>query len=424
MRFLELPRLGLELARLMRSQWWSSKAIARYQEVALTRVLDNAVAKVPYYSHAASEGPTGTALERLQQFAPLSRAEVQANADQFINRDLAAESLYSSHSSGSTGEPLRTFFDRDTWLKCRYATKARRILNVSKRLAQRIAIISERADDSSAALRSLSYSGRLFRPEYFFVDDDIDDNIARLSAFKPTQLYGFPAYAALLSERMAERGQMAPNIPVIFTSSETVTEPLRTALETSYRGKVYDVYGSTEFKEIAYQCEHGRYHVNFESVFVESESDPETGIPRLLITSLTNVAMPLIRYEIGDFGRVEQGRCECGREGPYLTDLLGRCAQTLVFSDGSAIAPYPLYSAIDSHRNVQSFEIVHRGEDEVLARIFAQPRLNEIDLNSFRENLTRILPSVARVTVEALEQRIPESRKVSIRSAPVDSGLN
>lgn len=57
----------------------------------------------------------------------------------------------------------------------------------------------------------------------------------------------------------------------------------------------------------------------------------ETG--RVLITTLQNFAMPLIRYEIGDFAEVG-APCPCGRGLPVLSRILGRVRNMLVLPNG------------------------------------------------------------------------------------------
>ena len=57
----------------------------------------------------------------------------------------------------------------------------------------------------------------------------------------------------------------------------------------------------------------------------------------ILITDLTNRAAPLIRYAVGDVGRVVPGRCKCGFEGLRF-EVKGRLDETVVFDDGSAFS--------------------------------------------------------------------------------------
>jgi phenylacetate-CoA ligase len=90
-----------------------------------------------------------------------------------------------------------------------------------------------------------------------------------------------------------------------------------------------DTYSCGEFGAIALQCPvHEHYHVQSESVYVELVRDDGTAcrageIGRVLVTSLHNFAMPLIRYELGDYAMAGHA-CPCGRGLPVLARVAGR----------------------------------------------------------------------------------------------------
>lgn len=412
--------LGLQVTQLMRSQWWQESRIRRHQSRALEAILSHATERIPHYQGLARRSASQTPFDWLQDFPILTKAAVQASGGRLIAPSRPRDAFKSSDSSGTTGESVRTYFDDRTWSLTKYALKARRVLNVSKSIRQRFVSVAELADDGSKPLNTISAGGWLFAHAYLFVDDDIDTNLERLLGFGPSQIYGFPSYINYIARTLEERGLDCPKVPVIFTSSETLTEPMRQSLARSYQSQVYDVYGSTEFKEIAVQCQFGRYHINFESVLVEEAPDPQTSLPKLLITTLLNEAMPLIRYEIGDHGRVSAGVCRCGREGPYLTELAGRTAEFITFSDGTVVAPYPLYTVIDRYSEVRNFQLIHNEEDELRIKLHSYPQLSEERLQDLYRQILKLLPSVARVKLENLGDRLPEGKRAAIRRSDAD----
>ena len=58
----------------------------------------------------------------------------------------------------------------------------------------------------------------------------------------------------------------------------------------------------------------------------------------LLVTDLSNFAMPLIRYQIGDVATLSDQPCECGRGLPVLEKVEGRDADYVVTPAGSLIS--------------------------------------------------------------------------------------
>jgi phenylacetate-CoA ligase len=110
--------------------------------------------------------------------------------------------------------------------------------------------------------------------------------------------------------------------------------------------RISSIIGANDGGQIAYQCaeQSGALHhiiddFNYIEVVDEQGKKVKDGTPgKLLITSLLKYAFPLIRYEIGDRGRIVSGLCKCGRTIRTI-EYLGRaddvvCVGTLKFNYG------------------------------------------------------------------------------------------
>ena len=105
-------------------------------------------------------------------------------------------------------------------------------------------------------------------------------------------------------------------------------------------------YSSGEIGAIAFECRsnEGYFHVAHSNVIVECDQrvtttfDGET-VGRLLITHLHSYATPIIRYDIGDFGKLHD-RCPCGHNGPTLSHIFGRGKHFLRHPDGKYLPFY------------------------------------------------------------------------------------
>ena len=60
---------------------------------------------------------------------------------------------------------------------------------------------------------------------------------------------------------------------------------------------------------------------------------------RLLITHLHSYATPLVRYDVGDFGKLES-QCRCGHDGPTLSSIYGRGKHFLRHPNGKLLPFY------------------------------------------------------------------------------------
>ena len=94
---------------------------------------------------------------------------------------------------------------------------------------------------------------------------------------------------------------------------------------------------------IASECDrHDGMHVMAEGLFVEVIRGDQPAQPgelgAVLVTDLLNMAMPLIRYRIGDMAATDESACPCGRGLPRLRTVEGRVTYFLVGADGRLVS--------------------------------------------------------------------------------------
>lgn len=408
-------RFLAETAKLLRSQWWAPKRIRNFQDKRLVNIMRHAVRHVPRYRALGIDHRSICSRANLASFPPIAKAELQDNPNAFRCLDLPGRQQFSSRTSGTTGEPTTTYFDQRTWVMCRYALKARRILNVGNPFGQRLLVASERSDNTAAALRTANWGGRLFSTLNICIEDPIAESAASLARFRPTIIHGYPSYLEYLAEATLDGPFELPNVPTIFTSGETVTEEVRNRLEGAYKGRVVDVYGTTEFKEVAVQCAMGQYHINFESVFVESYPEREFGHPQILLTSVVNTAMPLIRYDIGDYGYLKDGPCACGRSGPMIGSPQGRKSEMLQFPGGLSVSSYTLTTIVGAYPEIKNYTIVHRAPLDISLQVFATPPLDQNRRATLLRHVARELPDNVLLSIDDQPDRLTGTKRVVMR---------
>lgn len=348
-------KLASQIAFLLRSQWWDDERIAAYQERKLTRMMRHAVSAIPFYQALGIRPESIVSSGDLSRFPYLTKSLLQEHASEFLDPRFTARRLHASRTSGSSGEPTTTYFDHGAWLFSKYAIKARRVIATASPLGKRLLIV---ADKPLPAPKSRNLAG-LVQIRRKSMLDPMAEHAELIRTFRPHMIYAFPSFMLELLDFVRGRGQDVPPIPVIMTSSELLTPGARRQIETAFASHVYDVYGSTEFKEIAWQCREGSYHLNFESVFVETRAQ------NLVVSDLRNVAMPLLRYDLGDQGLVEPGGCSCGRRSPRLQAMTGRESEMLLLPDGARIFPYALTLTIEQVPGIRRYQIVHVAPAEV-----------------------------------------------------------
>ena len=115
---------------------------------------------------------------------------------------------------------------------------------------------------------------------------------------------------------------------------------MRRHVTRSFGAPIQQNYGLNEVGLVAVRCEAGRYHVHAEHCHAEILDDAgkqveagKTG--RIIVTSLTNTAMPLLRYDTGDLAEAVDGACPCGRTLPAFGEVAGRYSRIAFLPEGT-----------------------------------------------------------------------------------------
>jgi phenylacetate-CoA ligase len=157
-------------------------------------------------------------------------------------------------------------------------------------------------------------------------------------------LHAKPATLHDLARHCLEHGITIPSLRAVRSFAAPVTSALRGLCRDAWGVEVISAYSTEEAGYLALQCpQHPHYHVQSEGVLLEVLRDDgsacaigETG--RVVVTPLHNLAMPLLRYELGDYAEVGPP-CPCGRTLPVLKRIVGRARSRLRMPDGQRRFP-------------------------------------------------------------------------------------
>ena len=180
------------------------------------------------------------------------------------------------------------------------------------------------------------------------------------------------AYAQSIYEvaSFAERkGLRVEPQQAIMTSAGTLYPFMRQKLEKVFQCKVYNRYGSREVNTIACQCgQMSGLHVTPWSNYVEildgrGQRVAPGVVGDVVVTCVTNYAMPLVRYAIGDRAALTDRICSCGRRGQILESIRGRVVDSFISPDGALIDGEYFTHLLYFRDWVRQFQIVQKTED-------------------------------------------------------------
>lgn len=240
-------------------------------------------------------------------------------------------------TSGSTGIPLYFYKSRDSVLRI-FFKMAHIMKFFGWKEGENICYIQQRGTmpHMDAVRKYASIVGlSLFYP------DTIDEKSARefiqfLEDKKPTVLCGFPSilseYALIIKNNKL---LLDSSLKFILSGSEILFENQRKLIQEVFSCPVYNFYGAVEVGIIAAECEcQDGLHIFEDSVFLENNQNKE-----IIVTTLTQNEMPLIKYNIGDRGLITEKTCSCGLMGKKIMvqEIEGRIEEYLIDNFGRKI---------------------------------------------------------------------------------------
>jgi phenylacetate-CoA ligase len=184
----------------------------------------------------------------------------------------------------------------------------------------------------------------------------------------------------------------------------------RRAIETAFDCPVTNRYGCEEVSLIACECErHQGLHVNSEGVYVELLRDGRPVAPgepgSVVVTDLTNRAMPLLRYQVGDVASWSGRPCPCGRGLPLLGRVEGREADYVVTPSGELISGISLTDHLAVHiPGVAQVQIVQEEVSRLVFRIVRGPEFGPASLLRLGELVTEHFGPAVEFTCEYPER--------------------
>jgi phenylacetate-CoA ligase len=202
----------------------------------------------------------------------------------------------------------------------------------------------------------------------------------------------------------------------VHAAAGTMYDFLREEIEEVFQCKVFNHYGSREVGAIASECDaHDGLHMMSEHTLVEVVDEEgrackpgEKG--EIVVTTLNNFSMPLIRYKIGDIGvKQAYSPCSCGCSYPKLQEVVGR--STDIFSTKSGIKVYGAYFThlfyyIDW---IKSFQVIQDDFDLINVKIVKAGKEKQESLDEIEAKIKLVMGEDCRVVFHFVDS-IPKTK--------------
>lgn len=357
-----------QLAALLATQAMTRAQVLQKQQQDLRAILRYAIDNTVFYREKF-----GMADSDFSSLPILRKDDVRQRMADMLARDADPHTTHIGHTGGSTGKPLAFYYDEGKHELMRAGMMrsymmsgwrpGEKILNFWGARQDTVAggvFGSTRLDDFIAAETTL--------PAHEITTDKLRAWAQFIQADRPVLLQGYASILTALARFVNdERLAMPESLIGVYSTAEVLHDAQRQAMETAFNCKVFNQYGSREIPNIACECRHGNMHVFTDMVWLESLEEG------LIVTSLTNRLMPMIRYAIGDSGQLKEGTCDCGSPFPLME--MGMCRQNdlICTPGGKRIHPAYFNRLLYGLTQIEQYQFIQDETGSITLRLVAPP---------------------------------------------------
>jgi len=328
-------------------------------------LLQHAAENVPYYQKQwRRQGVTVRHIRRLKDLSLLpltSRADLEADPNAFLAKGVDKKNCVTRCGSGSPGgKTPRVFLSPE---ECDLINAVeRRILYINGlrgRYSSLIAVPPDQVEEKQSVLDALLHGKR----GVVSVSETPTEQLHVLKRMRP-ECFGAPLW---ILNRLAKKILAGENLGfhprLVLSWGEPLREIDRETLREAFGVPPTDIYRTWEFGPIAAECpSHGGLHLNFDLVYIEILRDGKPVEPgeagEIVVTTLANRTMPLIRYRLGDTAIWKEGGCACGWKGPALQGVHGRSDEVIVLPGGAVVTSRQFEECLDQFTNVEAYRAI------------------------------------------------------------------
>jgi phenylacetate-CoA ligase len=342
---------------------WDPARIEEFKLDSLKRLAHSAYAHVPLYrqlwARAGVHPEDIKGLDDLSNFPIITKQMLREAGDLALDGRYSKKNLKELRTSGSTGQPLSIYQD-----KAQRSWFIAGIFLGWKWTGWEPGDTTMRIKVSELDTLKDKIENKVFNFQYVALPEYSEASYKRLIeqiiSLQPVLIRSFPFILYCLAQYLLKEGIRDARPRMIHSFADALYPSYRQAIEEAFGCRVCDNYGAAEMI-IAHQCESGCYHI-LPSCHVEADRERrelgDTGPRKLLLTSLTNYAMPLIRYDIADMAGMGEGPCACGRTWEYLSTIYGRDSDIIRTPSGNYIHTSNLYVLLTPLDGVSRFQAV------------------------------------------------------------------
>jgi phenylacetate-CoA ligase len=189
----------------------------------------------------------------------------------------------------------------------------------------------------------------------------LEQIVAGLNTMQPDTILAYPSALVALIEA-ARTGALQITPRAIATGGEPLLPETRAGAEMTFGVPILNWWLCSEVGPMGIGCGHGPgLHLSDDLLIIEPVDRDNPPLPagerssRVLLTSLYNPALPLIRYELTDEITMLKETCPCGSSHRLIEDPRGRLDDSFRYGD-SYVHPHTFRSILGTQAGIIEYQ--------------------------------------------------------------------
>jgi phenylacetate-CoA ligase len=401
------------LADYEASQRLNPPQLAALQLGKLNALLAHAWREVPFLQtywrdHGVKPAALGHVAE-LAAYPVLTKQLITENYDPMIASSWRGRVL-SKVTGGSTGQPFKLAYNQTSYA-ARTALMWRGYRWAGADIGRRTVYLWGMPLGTSNRKLDLFHTiyNRRMLNSFLLRQDNAGDYVQAINQFKPNSIVGYVGPLVTLAQWILDTGAQVHATNGVITGAETLHEPQRKLIEAAFRAPAFNTYGSREFGLIGAECSaKSGLHVSIDHLVAETVDDHNHAVSgrvgHLLITDLSNHAMPFVRYRIGDAATLEPGLCTCGRTLPLFSAVHGRTLDLLRTRDGRLVPGEFFPMLFNDFTCIHQYQVEQHDLDHVDVNLVAKAADVAPHMEHIKTELRKVLGPQVQVRINFLDE--------------------
>jgi phenylacetate-CoA ligase len=303
---------------------------------------------------------------------------IRQNESEFISSSFDVKTLSKAVTSGSTGTPFSVYHNINKKLR-NTADTIYFAKSAGFELGQKLYYFKV-WNGINKKSKFDEWSQNVIACNVFELSDEAIEKILKKVNTDKSNI-GFLAYASAFDAicrylELNKNFKIKAKIKSVIAMSESLNDYTKEAMQRHFKCKCISRYSNVENGIIAQQSLNGgkEYYINLASYYVEILNMHDNGIcakgqeGRIVVTDLYNEGMPMIRYDTGDIGVMNEKMVD-GRKIPVLEKIEGRKMDMVFNTNGDLVSSFTITNNMWKYTEIKQYQFIQISKNKYLFKL-------------------------------------------------------